>query len=354
MSEIRAGTTSTTALVSTGDTTGNIVLTPDSGVATINATGALTVPSGTTAQRPASPANGMTRYNTTTSQYEVYVNGWASVASGTYVIDYLIVAGGGGGGQGRGAGGGAGGMLTGTSTITRGTVYSVVIGAGGTGGTLDTGTGSWLAYGVNGNNSNALLLTAVGGGYGGMSVGGNGGNTARYSGSSGGSGGGAGSNYYSYNPTVGSATSGQGFAGGLGYNGGEPYNGGSGGGAGAAGTAAQNAVGGIGLQSSITGTATYYAGGGGAGSYQQTAGAGGNGGGGAGGTTTAGTAGTANTGGGGGGGGNVLNGGAGGSGVVIFSIPTVSYSGTTTGSPTITINGLNTIIKFTSSGSYTA
>ena len=70
-----------------------------------------------------------------------------------------------------------------------------------------------------------------------------------------------------------------------------------------------------------------------------------------------GTAGTANTGGGGGGGaytGGNNSGGAGGSGVVILSVPTAFYSGTTTGSPTITTSGANTIIKFTTSGGYTA
>jgi hypothetical protein len=65
-------------------------------------------------------------------------------------------------------------------------------------------------------------------------------------------------------------------------------------------------------------------------------------------------AGTANTGGGGGGTINSGAGGNGGSGVVILSVPTVAYSGTTTGSPTITISGSNTILQFTSSGSYTA
>ena len=80
-------------------------------------------------------------------------------------------------------------------------------------------------------------------------------------------------------------------------------------------------------------------------------------GGGAGGiNTAAGTAGTANTGGGGGGGGANTNnaGGAGGSGVVILSVPTASYTGTTTGSPTVTTNGIYTVMKFTASGSYTA
>ena len=72
MSEIRAGTTSTTALVQTADTTGNITLTPDSGVVTLSSTGALTVPKGTTAQRPSSPVAGMTRFNTSRSNLEIY------------------------------------------------------------------------------------------------------------------------------------------------------------------------------------------------------------------------------------------------------------------------------------------
>jgi hypothetical protein len=65
--------------------------------------------------------------------------------------------------------------------------------------------------------------------------------------------------------------------------------------------------------------------------------------------------GTANLGGGGGGGaGGGGAGGIGGSGVVILSIPTTRYSGTSTGSPTVTTSGANTIVKFTASGSYTA
>jgi hypothetical protein len=35
-------------------------------------------------------------------------------------------------------------------------------------------------------------------------------------------------------------------------------------------------------------------------------------------------------------------------------VPTSSYSGTTTGSPTVTTSGSNTILTFTGSGSYTA
>jgi hypothetical protein len=39
---------------------------------------------------------------------------------------------------------------------------------------------------------------------------------------------------------------------------------------------------------------------------------------------------------------------------VIISVPTVYYSGTTTGSPTVTTSGSNTILKYTGSGTYTA
>jgi hypothetical protein len=40
--------------------------------------------------------------------------------------------------------------------------------------------------------------------------------------------------------------------------------------------------------------------------------------------------------------------------VVILSVPTASYSGTYTGTPTVTTSGLNTILQFNASGSYTA
>ena len=70
--------------------------------------------------------------------------------------------------------------------------------------------------------------------------------------------------------------------------------------------------------------------------------------------------GTANTGGGGGGrsfsvhpsGGG--DGGSGGSGIVVLRMATGIYTGTTTGSPTVTTDGTDTVLKFTGSGSYTA
>jgi len=88
--------------------------------------------------------------------------------SDTYLVEYLIVAGGGGGGLGGGTGGegggGAGGMITG-SLITKvsSTNYSVTVGTGG---------------GVSnaGNNSVFLSKTALGGGRGGSVGAENGGN----------------------------------------------------------------------------------------------------------------------------------------------------------------------------------
>ena len=44
----------------------------------------------------------------------------------------------------------------------------------------------------------------------------------------------------------------------------------------------------------------------------------------------------------------------GGSGVIILSMADADYSGTTTGSPTVTTSGSDTIITFTGDGSYTA
>ena len=72
-----------------------------------SATGAAQIPVGTTAQRPASPATGQLRFNSTTGATEVY-NGSAWGSIGGYGVDYLVVAGGGGGGSGANATGGGG------------------------------------------------------------------------------------------------------------------------------------------------------------------------------------------------------------------------------------------------------
>ena len=259
-----------------------------------------------------------------------------------YSANYLIVAGGGGGSLGGSGGGGAGGLLTGSTLLTNGAIYSIIVGAGGA-------ATNPSPSGFSGSNStiSALSLTSIGGGGGGNAS----------AGKNGGSGGGGSNNGSGTGLAGGSGTSGQGNAGGFGI-GTSPYCGGGGGGAGAVGTNGVGSVagsGGIGISSSITGVATYYAGGGGGGGYGTgTGGSGGLGGGGNGTislNSVPATAGTVNTGGGGGSGGP---GAAGGSGVVILSVPTANYTGLISGSPTVTTNGGNTIMTFTSSGSYTA
>jgi hypothetical protein len=318
-------------------------------------TGATILPTGTTAQRPSIPLNGMYRMNSTTG-YPEYYDGttWYQVnQSKTITATYLVIAGGGGGASG---GGGAGGALTGSVTLTPSAVYTITIGAGGTGGTGNT-SGTAATNGANSvfSGSGITTQTAVGGGGGART--GNAGDTAGYAGGSGG-GGGA---FASSTTTGGAGTSGQGFAGGG--NGGQlasPFPTGGGGGASAIGSNATSSTvsgnGGAGITSSITGSAVVYAGGGGGGVFTtpSTAGTGGTGGGGNGSNVANGSAGTVNTGSGGGGTYNLGTGGAGGSGVVFISIPTVSYTGTITGAPTVTTSGSNTILRYTASGTYTA
>ena len=280
-----------------------------------------------------------------------------------YSANYLIVAGGGGGGSpNNSGGGGAGGLLSGSTTLTEGTTYTVIVGAGGANGN----TTSTETRGTNGSNSSFTgLTTALGGG-------GSGGG-ASLNGLSGGSGGG---NAYNTTSAGGAGTVGQGNAGGSGSGiVGPGYSGGAGGGAGAIGAngtgSSTDTQGAIGLTNSlitttqattasvgqVSGGAVYFAGGG-AGGNNVIGAAGGLGGGGA--STNPIQAGATNTGGGGSGGSylgtnltsNII-GANGGSGVVLLSVPTTNYSGTTTGSPSVVTNGSNTVIIFKSSGTYT-
>lgn len=195
----------------------------------------------------------------------------------TLSIEYLIVAGGGGGGMNMGGGGGGGGVIAGTTKIPTGT-YTITVGAGGSGAPAGTG-GQSTVVGTVGGNSSFNGLTAIGGGYGGISPS----SMGNANGHSGGSGGGA--SGYNDNGSVslagGAGTSGQGYRGG---NQGSAYYSGGGGGAGGAGTDGNaQPNGGPGILNTILGVPYYWAGGGGGASYSlSTGGNGGIGGGGGG------------------------------------------------------------------------
>jgi hypothetical protein len=269
-----------------------------------------------------------------------------------YSVDFLVVAGGGGGGGGIAGGGGAGGYRTSTQSVAIGTAITVTVGDGGAGGVGGDANGS---VGSNSSISGSGLTTttSAGGAYGGRASTGNGGD-----GGSGGGVGGASSGTGGLGNTPSTSPS-QGNNGGSSASGAGNRGGGGGGGAsvvGSNGTSSGLGNGGNGTASSITGSSVTRSGGGGGGCDPGgTAGTGGSGGGANGSNSGVGSNATINTGGGGGGGGAGYSGGAGGKGVVILSMPDASYSGTTTGSPTVAtgVSG-NTVLTFTGSGSYTA
>jgi hypothetical protein len=296
--------------------------------------------------------------------YSGATNGWIPVDDGavaletpqSYDIDFLVIAGGGGSGDSySGGGGGAGGYRTSTQTVGFGTVITVTVGDGGAG--SNNGSNSSIS------GTGLTTITSAGGGKGGTDD--------SSAGSSGGSGGGAtGGNFGATAGGAGNTPStspSQGNNGGATSTSAPNYGAGGGGGASAVGVNGTNTTGGnggAGTASSITGSSVTRAGGGGGASYGGgTAGTGGAGGGGDGGIlaepyTSVGTDGTVNTG--GGAGGSISDGSSvriprtGGKGVVILSMPDASYSGTTTGSPTVAtgVSG-KTILTFTGSGSYT-
>ena len=292
----------------------------------------------------------------------------------SYTVDFLVVAGGGGSGQAHGGGGGGGGFRASYNSETSGggaasqtalqmvpgTAYTIDVGAAGTGGTFNATSGA--ASSISG--SDITDITTVGGGKGAS-------RSPNNAGSWGGSGGG-GTDGHPGGPSGSGqpGTTGEGYAGGNGIYGSNHYNGGGGGGASQVGGNAQigspgGGPGGNGQSSTITGSSVTYAGGGGGGmgsgqGANTPGGSGGSGGGGSGGSDGGGQPGTNNLGGGGGGAGgggywgSTGGGRPGGTGVVILRMATANYSGTTSGSPTVTTDGSDTIVKFTDDGSYTA
>lgn len=293
-----------------------------------------------------------------------------------YDVDFLVIAGGGAGagafGGGGGAGGyrasynsetsGGGGSSESAQTVVGGTQYQILVGAGGhVSGQIGQTTPE---YGF-GEPSSFADIESLGGGGGGVAnspvgptvYGGSGGGRGRYAGEG----------------NLG--TTNQGYPGGDNTEVGEDRTGAGGGGAGSAGQADYSCPqpsgacagnGGNGVVSTITASPVTRAGGGGGGTRNfhayDGAGSGGPGGGGNAAPTAGnaiGQAGQTNTGSGSGAGAyHYQNGywpsGVGGPGVVILRMPTANYSGITTGSPSVSTSGSDTIVVYNSSGSYTA
>jgi hypothetical protein len=309
-------------------------------------------------------------------------------------MDFLVQAGGGAGCSGKqnspystGSGGGAGAMMTSYGLVSGGGrkplpavslgagTYTITVGSGGAGGVDSFGTtqaNNGTESSITGPNTSTYKTSysyltgdiACGGGGGGAT-------TGDFSGKFGGCLGG-----FSISGTTSLSNNGEfqangGFPGGFAQQNVVGIPGGSGGGGiGSPGVPAaltggvnrDRAVagrGGDGLFTKITGSLVGTGGGGGGASdfsgydyspIQNTYAGFGGGGGGAGGQ--GGNA-TVNTGGGGGGGKyQAQAGGSGASGFVVLRIKTSQYSGSTTGSPTVTTVGDDTVIKYTGSGTY--
>ena len=296
-----------------------------------------------------------------------------------YTIEYLVLAGGGaGGGSHRGGGGGAGGYRNSYASETSGrnssteTPWSVTSANGAI--TVTVGSGGAVSSAANGGTGGTSSISASGQTTI-TSYGGGGGGEYQNQADAGTYGSGAGAGHNTNVAQSGSnGTAGQGFDGGDTPTSGNPQ-GGCGGGAGANGQdggSSSTRTGGTGLASSITGSSVTRGGGGGGGSYGAgefcPGGAGGGGGGGSSDPADAHSgviqsgdyrhpaSGTDGLGGGGGGvagDNNNTTYGRGGSGVVILRMPTSRYTGTTTGSPSVSTDGTDTILTFTGSGSYT-
>lgn len=310
---------------------------------TINDTGNISLPTGTSSNRPT--------VNTTVVTFTTVGSTNWTVPANVTSVEVLVVAGGGGGGSEHGGGGGGGGVVYQTAyTVTPGASIPVTVGGGGAGGTYSATNGGG-GDGATGNNSIFGSLVAFGGGGGTAYK-----NSGTYNaavGKGGGSGGGGGPSnpgFVQGNTTTpwgstglqslgGEGVLGQGSNGGTGGfpSIGGNYTGGGGGGAGGvggnSGASATDAFGGPGRAFDISGTLTYYGGGGGSSYYgSATSAPGGIGGGGASGNSSSfpGVAGTSNTGGGGGGSydnaGSTAVGGAGGSGIVIVRYALTSAS----------------------------
>jgi len=152
-------TSASNSAINLNSVTGDLTV---SGNTTINGTGSLKVPGGTTAQRPSSNTSGSIRWNSSNNAVELWTGTtWVNfVTSGSLIrapqiltsgtsyttpancnsIYVECVGGGGAGGASQGAqasiggaGGGGGGYTAKFFTVTPNTAYTYAIGAGGTG-----------------------------------------------------------------------------------------------------------------------------------------------------------------------------------------------------------------------------
>ena len=257
----------------------------------------LTLPQGTTAQRPASPALGMMRYNTTIELVEFWdgtnwrpvtgysagtigsggtifrarngiVHQFTTVGSATFTpsftgwVQVLVVAGGGGAGANSwSGGGGAGGVI-----FSR--AFPVSAGVG-----IPLNVGAGQPAGNQGSASNFGPISATGGGTGGVWDS----TTPGRPGGSGGGGGPTSAGGSRFRVAGGPGITGQGFPGGSGVrfndDGSDTHNGGGGGGAGGPGLASQDenqqqaTHGGPGVAHDILGEVLYWGGGGASGPH---------------------------------------------------------------------------------------
>lgn len=195
----------------------------------------------------------------------------SNIIGSSIVAEYLVVGGGGGGGMDMGGGGGGGGVISGTTVLTE-TTYTVVVGAGGTGGPAGCSGSQPCSHqftigATKGGDSSVFNITANGGGFGASSYYGY---TPNYgAGGDGANGGGA--SGYTAGATVAGGAGSQGFRGGN--SGGGSYYSGGGGGAGAQGTDGPNRPdGGNGKLVQILNKPFYWGGGGGGASYSSNQG----------------------------------------------------------------------------------
>lgn len=252
--------------------------------------GSFQLPVGNSTNRPASPALGSIRWNTSLSAIETY-NG-VNWSGDKLNVDILVVGGGGGGGVNSGGGGGGGSVIVASATLDLNVNYNVLVGTGGAGAT-DPVNYSANIRGNPGNSSIFNNIIATGGGGGGS-----------YNGTSGGPGanGGGGANMSGLGgigtaPSLPAGVTGNVYAGFKGAQAQAPNHlGGGGGGAGGAATDLSS-NGAPGVQINFEGVPYYYGGGGGAGGWVYVGGNGGLGGGGGGGGGYSGGAGAGGTGG---------------------------------------------------------